>query len=173
MELEYIIQPNLFCERNANYEKQKYITSVFTNGNYNDVPHFTCGNIKIHFVYDKNTSKFKIINKSIYPLPDDCVSTSNVISSALVLYRLLAIFGPMTITSDRYKSVWNVVLYHYSTKKIITLYDYKGAFSFGSEFSNIEDVPESLLNDIIELLNLICSDESPHPYDGCVAGSIA
>jgi hypothetical protein len=34
-------------------------------------------------------------------------------------------------------------------------------------------MPDSFKNDIIGLLNLICCDESHHPYDDIDAGSIA
>lgn len=169
----YLIQPKLHNERNADYEKSKYIKNTFTLVDPTIIECMTCGNINYHFVFDKDGSKFKIIDEWKFPLPPNQKSMSSTISSALALYRLMAIFGPMKIMSDSYKSVWDFALKHQSSGKIITLYDYKGAFSFGSEFSNIKEVPEELKNDLVELLNLICSDQSPHPYDGTVAGSIA
>jgi hypothetical protein len=186
----YLFQPK-FLDRNANYDEGNHIIKSFEVEFELKFP--TCGNIESYFAYDTNEKKIIMNKKRIYPFPENQISLHKTISSSFALYRLLAIFGPLKLSSDGYKSVWNIALKHKETENILTLYDYKGAFSIGSEFSEgfgdlpfnndkdsffgnikiIQNIPEPFKNDIIRLLNLICSDESPHPYDGCVAGSIA
>jgi hypothetical protein len=190
MSREYLIQPK-FLDRNANYGEGNYLKESFETEFDFDSP--TCGNIGSYFVYDTNEKKIIMNKERIFPLEDNQMSLSRTISSSFALYRLLAILGPLKLTSDGYKSIWYIRLKHKETDNIFTLYDYKGAFSIGSEFveffgdpslindkksffgkmKTIQSIPESFKNDILRLLNLICSDESPHPYDGCVAGSIA
>ena len=190
MTQEYLFQPK-FLDRQANYVEGDYIKNCFETNVECNKP--TSGIISSYFTYDINEKKIIMLNQRTSPSPENFKSLSQTISSSLALYRLLAIFGPQNLSSDGYKSVWKITLKHKDTGNILTLYDFKGAFLFGSEFSLffgdisllknnnspfgnmkvIQDIPESFKNDILKLLNLICSDESPHPYDGCVAGSIA
>jgi hypothetical protein len=176
MPQNYIIQPEYGLDRNADYKLGNYVKHSFRPIKPEEISSniaFTCGNIKNFFAYDIEKKEVIVVNEHVYPLPEHLKSIYETISSPLVLYRLLAIFGPMNICSDGYKSVWNFTFMHEETKSILTLYDYKGAFSFGSEFSNISQVPDSFKKDLLKLFNLICSNQSPHPYDRCVAGSVA
>ena len=114
--------------------------------------------------YDKATHK-------IVKRDDNSEGLSKVIPSALALYRALCLFKCHVLSEGPrgYKFIWSINLEHKATGEVLGLGEWKGAFDiFSKDIGNQE-----FFNDVLELLNLLISDECPHPYDGCVAGSVA
>lgn len=79
--------------------------------------------------------------------------------------------SPALISLPRsYKCVWEVELVHIATNKTITFGEHKGA-------AQVTDLGKHTIDqysdDMIELLNLLCSRDCPHTYDCVVAGSVA
>ena len=90
------------------------------------------------------------------------------ISSQLLLYRLLALFGtPLFLQADGYKSCWGTGLVSSDKKSKLTLRDMKGAPS--ALFKSTEEGSKSALS----LLNFLLEVEMPHTYDGTIAGTQA
>ncbi|KAK4210593.1 hypothetical protein QBC37DRAFT_428563 [Rhypophila decipiens] len=99
----------------------------------------------------------------------------HLISSQLMLYRLIAVLGMprgggAENLDDRYKSIWSYTLYWrggHGEKSELRIYDYKGSMSF--HFLGQQEASESAL----DLLEWLVGDEVPHTYDGVVAGNQA
>ena len=103
----------------------------------------------------------------------DLKSIWEVISSANLLYRLCCLFSELPVEIDGpngYKFVWNIFLKHKASGKVFGFLDCKGAATYQTPCGELQD---EWVDDWIELLDLLCSDHCPHPYDGCVAGSVA
>ena len=111
----------------------------------------------------------------------DRCSTFELISSQLLLYRLIAVFG-MPSASDKeqidgYKVIWSYTLHcrpdqdkrnmKKGEKSTILFGDYKGSFMI--HFSGSEEASKSAL----KLFEWLVSDNVPHTYDGVLAGNIA
>ena len=92
----------------------------------------------------------------------------NHISSSLLLYRLTLLMGGSdSISTDGYKSCWEVRFYHIDGFTFLRLWDSKGgprASFYGSEQSQ---------NDALEFVNLLATYKFPHTYDGTIAGALA
>ncbi|GJJ05888.1 hypothetical protein Clacol_000075 [Clathrus columnatus] len=67
-------------------------------------------------------------------------------------------------------SVWQVKLQHKVKGAFILFMDDRGLFDIRV---NGEDEAKEVMNDIVGLVNALCSDECCHPYDGVVAGCAA
>ena len=96
-----------------------------------------------------------------------------IISSANLLYRLCCLFQnlPVDITGPSgYKVVWTAYVKHKASGKVFGFSEWKGAALYRMPTRELED---EWVDGWIELLDLLCSDHCPHPYDGVVAGSIA
>lgn len=91
---------------------------------------------------------------------------SRQISSQLLYYRLIALFGmlPQSDNIDRYKVIWAVDLVHKDQVSHVEICDYKGFHPFS--FDGTEEAKE----DPIKLLEFLISDRYLHTYDGVVAG---
>ena len=98
------------------------------------------------------------------------------ISSALALYRLICIFPHPKFVElsggDGYKMPWEIMLRHKETGEYIGFGEWKGAFNVRGT-KNANEYNEKTLTDFVQLVSLILSNKSPHPYDGNVAGSVA
>ncbi|KAM5347060.1 hypothetical protein ACJ41O_010065 [Fusarium nematophilum] len=99
-----------------------------------------------------------------------------LISSQLLLYRLITVFGMPPSNEDEidgYKSVWSYMLHwmpgqdNNGGKSYMLFSDYKGSFTF--HFCGSEEASRSAL----DLLEWLVSDTVPHPYDGVLAGNQA
>ncbi|KAM7183091.1 hypothetical protein V8F33_013807, partial [Rhypophila sp. PSN 637] len=107
------------------------------------------------------------------------VKVWNLISSQLMLYRLIAVFGmPQEKEEeniDGYKAIWSYTLHWRGgqgpdadgRKSELHIKDYKGSVSF--HFFGQQEASEAAL----ELLAWLMGDEVPHTYDGVVAGNQA
>ena len=105
----------------------------------------------------------------------DFKSVSETISSASLLYRLYCLFHelPVEIYGPRpygYKFLWNAYVKHKASGKVFGFLDCKGEAVYQTPCGELED---EWVDDWIELLDILCSDHCPHPYDGLVAGSVA
>lgn len=93
------------------------------------------------------------------------------ISSQLLLYRLIAVFGmPPTTGADGYRSIWSAVLEfrdEEGCKSLLILRDLKGgadAFYRGSHKGG---------KSAQQLIEWLLSDNVPHTYDHTLAGAVA
>jgi len=101
---------------------------------------------------------------------------SGVISSALLLYRLLVLFSAKVEVEpmeDKYKCIWWVVLRHKATGEYLQLGEWKGAAGTWTKYYDHKELPASFKRDTLALMNELTSKDCPHPYDGLVAGSVA
>lgn len=109
------------------------------------------------------------------PEGGEMAKTYEMISSQLLLYRLMAVFGtpPSNEEVDGYKSIWSYTLHWVPGQEDnrkrgrFVLSDYKGSWSF--HFYGPEEASRSAL----DLLEWLAGDNVPHPYDGVVAGNQA
>ena len=51
--------------------------------------------------------------------------------------------------------------------------EWKGSPLLRISPETVADAPAEFKRDMLELLDILCDPECPHPYDGVVAGSIA
>ncbi len=172
---EYIVQPELYAERNANYDLAKTITSKWSKPTKKSVQESGASGTLVHSInYDRKTSQF--IYREYKSGDERYVSAFEVMSSALLLYRLICIFpsNPQLIVdgAQGYKVPWEFWIKHKETNTLFCMSEWKGGISIRTEYNEYDDNAQAT-NDIIDLLNLIVSNESPHPYDGCTAGQVA
>lgn len=96
-----------------------------------------------------------------------------VISSALLLYRLIVLFAAKVYSVPlriQYANVWWVTLKHKETGTLLTFGERKAAAGIWTSVHR-DQMPESFKADVLELLDILTDPKCPHPYDGCVAGS--
>lgn len=171
----YPVEAGHVMERMADYETgeklQKKFESVLPEN------HFSCnGNIGCNFVVSRKTLKTKVTEDAFAHRDKDTYMLYEVMSSALMLYRLICMFpNPKIICEgyNGYKVPWEMFFKHVETGKIICMSEWKGSFSLRTEFNDITEVPVSLQKDLCMLFDLLYSNNSPHPYDHTVAGSCA
>ena len=89
-----------------------------------------------------------------------------VISSPLLLYRLLCLLPVNVLQMDRYKCVLQVALQHMASGEVLCFSDDRTTCQ-----SDLlaDDPDQQYVEDGIELLNLLCDLICPHTYDGVVA----
>ena len=179
MAREYLVQPEMCGDRKADYKKMESINKkwkpISREEAFKKCERGVCGNLDMHIATDKKTLKVKIDEDYAYNSTTH-VSTYEVISSALALYRIICMINnPIVETegAEGYKVPWAVYLTHEETGEILCISEWKGAFGVRTRFHNVTELPASYKKDLIELLNLMFSDKSPHPYDGCTAGIVA
>lgn len=128
-----------------------------------------CSNVRP--TYDQITKTFSF--QGHYVLYSG--NMNEIMSSALLLYRLLCLFKCQVISygPEGYKSVWWITLKHKQSGEILQFGEWKGAAGIWTKFHNTDELPEPYKQDVLDLLNVIYSENCPHPYDGCVAGSVA
>lgn len=175
----YLVQPKLYAERKADYATGKSINEkwkpISSEESFEKNPFGFCGNIGNSLAVDIKTKKLIFLDGYSRP-NENQASLYEAISAALAMYRTICIVDKPIIESEGasgYKFPWSISLEHVETGEIFMLSEWKGAFSISTKFNSQEDLPESYKNDIEEFLNLLLSDKSPHPYDGCTAGMVA
>lgn len=164
--MNYAIQPDKTIRSNSN---SKLAARILAKWEKSDDSVSTCGNVRPSFI--DGVFRFRFKNE-----PWDLTQEFyNAISSAFLLYRLVCILPAGWIELrgvEGEETVWNVYLKHKKTGKTLSIYDYKGAASAGSEFDELDEAPESFQKDSLELFNFLISDKCPHPY-GITAGCVA
>ena len=92
-----------------------------------------------------------------------------LISSSLLLYRLIAIFGvPPQHKTDAHKSIWVIPLYWKDdTKCKVEFRDHKGYCTVG--FEGCQESADSATR----LVDWLLSNTVPHPYNYTLAGKSA
>lgn len=179
MKKEYLVQPEMYGERKADYKKGEEINKkwkpISSKEAYEKNPNGTCGNIGSHITVNAKTRKVKF-NKDFTFDDKENLNLHEVISSAFALYRIICMIeNPIVETEGAagYKTPWKVQLIHVETGNILGIFEWKGAFGIWTKFHNPNELPASYKKDVAELLNLMFSDRSPHPYDNCTAGIVA
>lgn len=96
----------------------------------------------------------------------------DLVSAPMLLTRLVAAgFSPIVEGQEGYKCTWRVQMRHKETGHLLTLYDYKGGSSYGSDDAFLKC--EQSKADALEVLKALIDARFPHPYDGCCVGEIA
>ncbi|HWY33557.1 MAG TPA: hypothetical protein VNX68_02855 [Nitrosopumilaceae archaeon] len=174
----YLVQPELGGERKADYKKGELINKKWHPVSPQDAhkicPDGTCGNVHGQIQVSKKTKKIKFVEG--YSRSADTVGLYESISAALALYRVICMINnPIVVTegASGYKVPWNVYLVHIETGEILSFGEWKGAFGIWTRFHDHKQLPEAYKKDVEEILNLMLSDRSPHPYDNCTAGIVA
>ena len=95
-----------------------------------------------------------------------------VISSPMLLYRLRCLFPSYEVKQgDGDLRVWNVNLRHRRTHCQADFEDLKGGAIVTAEPALEKD--EAATQNLLDLIEVLCSDCCPHTYDGLVAGCVA
>ncbi len=109
------------------------------------------------------------------PLEEGYAPLRTVISSPLVFYRLLCLFEikttPCIRHGDAVVGVWSVSLQHKRAGKKVVLFDLMGVPTV--RFDAQPGADNHFIRDLLRLVEMLCSKLCPHPYDGCVAGTVA
>jgi hypothetical protein len=95
-----------------------------------------------------------------------------IIPSSLLFYRLLSLFVISDNKPQSQSSVWSAVL-EYSPKQTFKLLLQDSYGLPEVRVSEGSDKDKDFVEAVVDLLNLLCSDVCPHPYDAVVAGSYA
>ena len=172
----YLIDPPVVQDR---VDEEVYARVREQTAKWTPVDHMVkgCGNVRPN--WNNKTKKFVFKDPNLNERFSDFYKTHtmfhDVISSALLLYRLLCLYKATVETEgpEGYKCTWWVTLKHNETGELLTFGDWKGAAGTWTRFHKIGELPKSYRDDTLLLLNEICSPDCPHPYDGCVAGSVA
>lgn len=170
----YPVEAGQVMNRMADYGKGRKLQKKFTSITPPD-DFSCCGNVTRDLYVHKETLR-ATFDKNITWQHPDYYNHYEVISAALLLYRLICLFpNPVVICegANGYKVPWAIYLEHKKTGHIICLSEWKGSFSLRTTFYDSNDMPEDLKEDLLMLLDLIFSNNSPHPYDDVVAGSMA
>ena len=92
----------------------------------------------------------------------------DVIYSPMLLYRLRCLFPSCEVEeAEAYKAVWDVSLRHKRTTCGPDFGEHKVAAFVRADRSMEKD--EAATQGLLDLIELLCSDRCPHPYDGLVA----
>lgn len=186
----FLVEAPVVTERIADYKRGEYVNEAFVSMTKEEVDEFykktsgTNGNLHPHFIVEKSTRKIVIVTdwmkderaRNIYNKDSKFISLSSTISSALAMYRLVCMFNNPHIIAEGamgYKVPWEMFLKHKKTGEVVCFSEWKGAFGFRTRLTDINNAPEEFINDIKFVLELMFSNNSPHPYDETVAGSCA
>jgi len=176
---EYLVQPEYLAERKADYKKGEIINkkwkAISKKNSYKINPNGTCGNIGHYILVSDKTRKVSITKSFVSPKAGQSY-LFRAISSALAMYRVVCMINNPIVESEGaagYKMPWSISLKHEETGNILMFGEWKGGFGIWTSFNKTEDLPESYKKDMIEILNLMFSKNSPHPYDRVTAGSVA
>lgn len=179
MNKEYLVQPEQYGERKADYKKGEIINTkwkaISAEEAYDKGKSGFSGNISHAIKVNPKTKKIKLTEKYSNSNENN-LDLSETISSALALYRMICMIkNPIVETegAEGYKVPWSLKLIHVETGEILGFSEWKGAFGIWTRFYETKELPESFKRDLTEILNFMLSDKSPHPYDGCTAGSVA
>ena len=186
----FLVEAPHVTDRIADYKRGAHVNKVFKTMNEKEVEEFyktsregTHGNLHGYFVVQRSTREVVITEgygdkrtKDLWSKDSEYMHLSSAISSALVLYRLICMLKkPHVIAegADGYKVPWCIYLKHKKTGAVVCFSEWKGSFGFRTHFSTPEETPKEFLDDIKFVIDLILSNNSPHPYDSTVAGSCA
>lgn len=180
-EKEYLVQPKMYGDRKADYKKGEKINlkwkAISSKDANKATPHGLMGNVGSEIAVDVKTKKVSFSDKPYFDLDrEKFAGLYESISAALAMYRVICMINnPIVETegANGYKVPWSIKLKHEKTGEIFMVSEWKGAFGIWTRFHKSEEMPKDFKNDIIELLNLMLSDRSPHPYDDCTAGIVA
>lgn len=177
---EYLVQPEMYGKRKADYKKGESINKKWkpiSDKEANKIaPNGTCSNVGHDMFVSRKTKKVGFLKNNTERNKNTQAYFYESISAALALYRTICmIANPIVETegAEGYKVPWSIKLLHVETNQILGISEWKGAFNVWTVFHNVSDMPENFKNDMVEFLNLMLSDKSPHPYDDCTAGAVA
>jgi hypothetical protein len=170
MEINYLIQPQLFGERLPDKDKQLSIVNEWTQ-----YPGFLglANNLNYFLSYSLGEKCFFFIEEDQFK-ESGMYSMEETISSPLALYRLLAMgFNLTPMEETPYKILWSVTLTHKETRELFQIRDYKGGVEIASTATSPDRLSPQVKQSILNFLNFLISDQVAHPYDLTKAGSVA
>ena len=156
-------------ERTGNYDKQSEIANKWQKSSPIE---YSNGNVSHNTVFDIEKQSIALMD---YQYGNEkYISLYTLISSPLLMYRLICVFGYTPIIAESpYKVVWEYPIEHKETGIQISFSEWKGGIYFGMKETDYKKLPQSYKDDFIALFNHLISNECAHPYDGLVAGSVA
>ena len=166
---QFAVNPDYTAERTGNYEVRDKIAAKWANYHTRVDG---CGNVHHEFYFDTEKQTFIFSGNGLHG-DYRYLSTYQIISPALLLYRLIATFFGSPKCEDGHKSIWEYNLIHKATNKSISFSEWKGAAGFWLPETSYKKVDAEFRADLIELMNYLISNECAHPYDNLVAGSVA
>lgn len=175
----YLINPPYDAPRLTDTQRQKAISQNWEYALETTPMHGTLATAALRFDLDTNRfiwNDFSENRTLLFQSDRQLLGSFAVMSSAMMLYRLICVFVQSpTVGShdDFYKSVWRFPLRHLPSGEFITLLDYKAGWTVNAMFTEVDQLPASLANDLLELLNFLISPDVSHPYDKTLAGSVA
>lgn len=138
--------------------------------------HEFIGNLFQYVAYDRVAKTSKVYGKmSPWLETGGIVQLSRVISPSLALYRTLCLFqGAAVVHSpDNDKSPFGIYLRHITTGLVVKIGEWKGGFRFYAEADSPKECAKPFLRDLPRLMDVLLSENCPHPYSGLVAGLVA
>lgn len=154
-------------ERMGNYDLAEAIKSRWEHTNDSTSG---CGNVNYDCSFDLENCKIEWGRHDFA----NTLGIGNLISSPLLLYRLISIFfGAPEVVSDPYKTIWWYNLRHKKTGKLMHFGEWKGCSGFWLPEGGHNELKQPFKKDLEELLLFLVSDQIPHPYDGCTSGQVA
>jgi len=119
-------------------------------------------------------SSYEAYRKACVERDNNYLHPHHQISSALALYRIVALFHCNIATENDggYKTNWSVELLH-ETGGRVCLCDYKGGLSVALETPGKKKKRIEFSSDVEALLTMLASPRMTIDYDGTVAGSFA
>ena len=185
----FLVETPVVTDRIADYKRGEYVNEAFVSMTKEEVVEFykkaggTNGNMHSSFIVEKSTKKVVIVEdwqderrRNIYYKDSKFVSLSSAISSSLAMYRLVCMLNNPHVIAEGamgYKVPWEIYLKHKKTGEVVCFSEWKGAFGFRTKAMDVKSAPKEFVNDIKFVLELMFSNNSPHPYDETVAGSCA
>jgi hypothetical protein len=185
----FLVETPVVTDRIADYKRGEYVNKAFTSMTKEEVLEFykttggTNGNLHPYFIVEKATKSVLVVDdwkderaRNVYDEDSKFISLSSAISSSLAMYRLVCMLNKPHIIAEGamgYKVPWEIYLKHKKTGEVVCFSEWKGAFGFRTRLTDIKSAPEEFINDIKFVLDLMFSNNSPHPYDETVAGSCA
>lgn len=152
-------------ERMGNYKALEEIKKTWMSS---DVSSDGNGNVGHECCFDLPNGEIK------WDCGFDGLRMSNILTSQLLLYRLICVFNtPPIAVRNPYKTIWWFCIKHKSSGKILTFGEWKGAAGFWLPEGTHKQLKPNFKQDLEWLLLFLVSDQIPHPYDGCTAGQIA
>lgn len=172
----YLVEAAYITDRLADYETAEELREVFkpiTASMARELGQDSLnGNVSSYCMVEEKTRKAKFLKDY---RKEGFVGLYKAIPASLAMYRLICMFeNPIvnTIGAAGYKMPWNMYFKHKSGT-VIMFGEWKGAFGFWTAALEEKTLKPEFKKDIIKLLNLMLSNNSPHPYDHTVAGTCA
>lgn len=177
------LQSEPVTERTGNYDIRNFICDKWEGikedgygTNMNWCMKLLFSNVKgVYFKRDFPSTREELASYLEETSYESHVDFMECFSSPMLLYRSACTFPDSIRIDDMYKTVWTCWLKHKKTGAAFLLSEWKGTpyCGFDSRYRKPKDAPKKYVDDAIEILNYMLSDQCAHPNDHLVAGTQA